>query len=376
MDLYLPALPAVQAELATGQPAVQLTLSAVVLGLAAGQLVAGPLSDRFGRRGPILVGVAAWSLASLLCAVAPNVWVLIGIRLLQGLGGAAGIVIGRAVVRDPLEGMQAARTFAVLASVSAGTTVLGPVAGGQLLRVTDWRGSFVVLAGLGLALVLATASVLRETLPPERRIRGGLRTTLVIGGTLLGRRPFLSAVLAQGLSFGALFAYISGSSFVFQDGFGLSAQQFSAVFAVNGIGLVLGGLTSRALVLRTGARPLLLSGSALQALAGAILLVNALAGAALLVVLPATFVLVASTGLILPNATALAMAQVSRAAGSASALIGAAQFALAGVGAPLAGIGAPGALLPMAAIITTFATLGACAAVCTPRRRPQGRAGA
>ncbi|MGY1769678.1 multidrug effflux MFS transporter [Blastococcus sp. SYSU D00813] len=373
MDLYLPALPAVEDDLRAGQSPVQLTLSAVALGLAAGQLVAGPLSDRFGRRGPLLLGVGAWALASLLCALSPTVWVLVAIRLLQGLGGAAGIVLARAIVRDRYEGTEAARVFAVLASIGGAAPVLAPVVGGQLLRVTDWRGLFVVLAGIGLALLVAAAWRLPETLPPDRRVPGGVRTTLRNGRSLLRRRAFLAAVLSQGLAFGALFTYISGSSFVLQDGFGLSAQQFSLVFAANGVGIVLAGQVSRVLVARTGSRLLVRAGLGAQALGSAALLVAALAGAGLPVVLPALFVVVSATGLVLPNATALAMADAARTAGTASALVGVGQFAVAGVGAPLAGLGPAGTLLPMAAVMLGFALLGGLAAAALAGRTDPAR---
>ncbi|WP_436689673.1 multidrug effflux MFS transporter [Geodermatophilus sp. CPCC 205506] len=365
MDLYLPALPLVQAELATGQSAVQLTLSAVVIGLAAGQLIAGPLSDRFGRRGPVLFGVGAWTLASLLCALSPTVQLLVAIRLLQGLSGAAGIVLARAVVRDRYEGTEAARMFAVLASIAGVAPVLAPILGGQLLRLTDWRGLFVFLGGVGLLILLAVARRLPETLPFELRVRGGLRTTLANARELIGRRAFLAAVLAQGLGFGALFTYISSSSFVLQVGYGLSAQQFSAAFAINAVGLVLGGQASRLLVQRTGPRSLLLAGLTLQALAGAALLITTPIGAGLLVVLPALFILVSATGLVLPNATALAMAESARMAGTASALVGVGQFALAGIGAPLTGLGTPATVFSMAVVITSLAILGTVAAACT-----------
>jgi DHA1 family bicyclomycin/chloramphenicol resistance-like MFS transporter len=371
MDLYLPALPSVADDFGAGQAPVQLTLSAVAIGLAAGQLLAGPLSDRLGRRRPLLVGVGAWALASLLCAFSPTVWVLVGIRLLQGLGGAAGIVLARAIVRDRFQGADSARMFAVLASIMGAAPVLAPVAGGQLLRITDWRGLFVCLAGVGLLLFLAAAWRLPETLPPAARVAGGLRTTIVNGRALLRRRAFLAAVLAQGLGFGALFTYISSSSFVLQSGYGLSAQQFSLVFAGNGVGIVLAGQVSRLLVHRAGSRVLLRTGLALQVLGGAALLVAALGGAGLPVVLAALFVVVAANGLVLPNATALAMADAARMAGTASALVGVSQFAIAGVGAPLTGLGAPGTLLPMAVVIAGFAVLGSVAAAfVAPTTRP------
>ncbi|SSC24787.1 Tetracycline resistance protein TetA/multidrug resistance protein MdtG [Klenkia terrae] len=373
MDLYLPALPSLEAEFGAGQGAVQLTLTSVAVGLAVGQLVAGPLSDRFGRKVPVLVGVGAYALASVLCALAPSVWLLVGIRLLQGLAGAAGIVLARAVVRDRTEGTEAARAFALLASIGGAAPVLAPVLGGQLLRVTDWRGVFGVLALIGLVLLVA-ARWLPETLPAERRVRGGARATVRATRELVGRRAFRTAVLAQGLGFAALFTYISTSSFVLQTGYGLTPVQFSLVFAVNGAGIVAAGQLSRVLVARLGPRTLLVGGLAAQVAGGVGLVVTALADGGLPVLLPVLFVVVAATGLVLPNATALAMADAARAAGTASALVGVGQFAVAGAIAPLAGLGTAGALLPMAVVMAGASALGLVAGLRVPRaaRTPPG----
>jgi DHA1 family bicyclomycin/chloramphenicol resistance-like MFS transporter len=373
MDLYLPALPSLEAEFGAGQGAVQLTLTSVAVGLAVGQLVAGPLSDRFGRKVPVLVGVGAYALASVLCALAPSVWLLVGIRLLQGIAGAAGIVLARAVVRDRTEGTEAARAFALLASIGGAAPVLAPVLGGQLLRVTDWRGVFGVLALIGLVLLVA-ARWLPETLPAERRVRGGARATVRATRELVGRRAFRTAVLAQGLGFAALFTYISTSSFVLQTGYGLTPVQFSLVFAVNGAGIVAAGQLSRVLVARLGPRTLLVGGLAAQVAGGVGLVVTALADGGLPVLLPVLFVVVAATGLVLPNATALAMADAARAAGTASALVGVGQFAVAGAIAPLAGLGTAGALLPMAVVMAGASALGLVAGLRVPRaaRTPPG----
>ena len=373
MDLYLPALPSLEAEFGAGQGAVQLTLTSVAVGLAVGQLVAGPLSDRFGRKVPVLVGVGAYALASVLCALAPSVWLLVGIRLLQGMAGAAGIVLARAVVRDRTEGTEAARAFALLASIGGAAPVLAPVLGGQLLRVTDWRGVFGVLALIGLVLLVA-ARWLPETLPAERRVRGGARATVRATRELVGRRAFRTAVLAQGLGFAALFTYISTSSFVLQTGYGLTPVQFSLVFAVNGAGIVAAGQLSRVLVARLGPRTLLVGGLAAQVAGGVGLVVTALADGGLPVLLPVLFVVVAATGLVLPNATALAMADAARAAGTASALVGVGQFAVAGAIAPLAGLGTAGALLPMAVVMAGASALGLVAGLRVPRaaRTPPG----
>jgi DHA1 family bicyclomycin/chloramphenicol resistance-like MFS transporter len=262
----------------------------------------------------------------------------------------------------------------VLASIAGAAPVLAPVLGAQLLRVTDWRGVFLVLAGIGALVVAAAFRWLPETLPGEHCAAGGLRTTLGNARVLLGRWSFSTAILAQGLGFGALFTYISTSSFVLQSGFGVTAQQFGLAFAANGVGIVLAGQFSRVLVGRLGSGALLRAGLLAQVLAGAALLGAAVAGWGLPVVLPAFFVVAFGAGLLMPNATAMAMAEAGRPmAGTASALVGVVQFAIGAVGAPLAGLGTTGALLPTALVVLGFAVLGSVAALGTaraPRHEP------
>jgi DHA1 family bicyclomycin/chloramphenicol resistance-like MFS transporter len=375
MDLYLPALPDVEEEFASGQSTVQLTLTAVAVGLAVGQLLAGPLSDRFGRRGPLLLGLGVYVLSTLLSAFAPSVWVLVAIRALEGMAGAAGIVLARAIVRDLYSGVEAARVFALLASVSTAAPVIAPVLGGQLLRLTEWRGLFVALSLIGLILLVASLTRMPETLPPDRRVGGGLRTTVSNARELLGQRRFLGNVLAQGFGFGALFTYISTSSFTLQDGYGLSAQQFSLVFAMNGIGIMVGAQLSRVLVGRLGPRRLLVTGLGVQSTGSAVLVVAALTDAGLPVVLPVLCLVVAATGWIMPNATALAMAGAARSAGTASALLGVAQFAIGGLTAPLAGLGETGTLLPMVVVMLCSSVVGLLAATALAGRTPAEPAG-
>ena len=370
MDLYLPGLPSLQRELGAGQASAQLTLTAVSVGLAVGQLVVGPLSDRVGRRGPLLVGLAAYAVASGLCALSPDVWVLVAVRLLQGLAGAAGIVLSRAVVRDRFEGLAAARAFAVLASINGAAPVLAPLVGGQLLRVTDWRGVFGVLAAVGIALLVWSARALPESLPAGDRSAGGLAATGRVARELLRQRTFLGPVLGLALGFGALFTYISTSSFVLEDGFGLTPVQFSLVFGVNGLGIVLASQLSAALVARAGPHRLMTAGLAVELAGCAVLVLAALAGWGLPVVLPALFVLVTAIGLVFPNATSLAMSGSPRTAGTASALLGLAQFTVGALVAPLAGLGTAGTLLPMAVVMTACAALGwAAALLLGPRSR-------
>jgi len=369
VDMYLPALPQLAGDLSTGTSTAQLTLTACVFGLALGQAVAGPLSDAWGRRRPLMIGLAAYAAASLLCVAAPNVQTLIALRLVQGMAGAAGIVIARAVVRDRYDGVAAARYFSTLMLVNGLAPILAPVLGGQLLRVTPWPGVFAVLAGIGVALLLAALAWLEESLPPERRAAGGLGATLRTFRSLLADRAFTGYTAALALSFAAMFAYISGAPFVLQDVFGLSPQAFSAVFGVNALGIVAAGQVGGRLAGRVPLRRLLGAGLAVEA-AGAVALVSAvLAGAGLAAVLPALFLLVAAQGLILPNATALALSgRPPQVAGSASALIGVGQFAVGGAVAPLAGIAGPDTAVPMAVTIAVVAA-GAVAAAVAARPR-------
>ncbi|MFI0483427.1 multidrug effflux MFS transporter [Actinomadura sp. 9N215] len=372
IDMYLPALPTLTEDLSTGAMQTQLTLTACIVGLAVGQAVAGPLSDAFGRRRPLLIGLAAYAVASLLCAAAPTVETLIALRLVQGAAGAAGIVIARAIVQDLYDGVAAAKFFALLMLVNGLAPILAPVFGGQLLRLMPWPGVFAVLAGIGVALFLGSLLGLKETLPPEARETGGLRATATTFRALAADRSFVGYALASGLAFAALFTYISGSPFVLQDIYDLSPQEFSAVFALNSVGIVAAGQVSGMLAGRVALRRLLAAGLALVAAGGAGLLAAVLAGG-LPWVLAALFLVACGEGLIGPNATALALSgRPPRVAGSASALLGVTQFALGGAAAPLAGLAGPDTAVPMAASIAALGLLAA--AVTAAMTRPPAAA--
>ncbi len=354
-DLYLPALPEVGRDVMAGQGVVQLTISSSLIGLALGQLVAGPLSDNLGRRRPLLIGLAGFVVFSLVCAVAPDVWLLVLARLLQGCCGAAGLVISRAIVRDLFGPVESGRVFAELTIVSGLAPIVAPLLGAQLLRVTSWRGLFVVLAVIG-ALLVAGALTLPESLAVERRRSDGLRQTLAVGADLVRSRAFVGYALAAGFGTACLLTYISASPFVLQDGYGVSPQVFSLVFAVNSVGIVVAGLGGGRLTRRVGSARLLTTGQVLQAAGTVALLVVALTGsAALLPLLVPLFVVVACNGLISPHSTALALAPHPDVAGSASALVGAAQFLLAGLISPLGGLGGTGSALPMALTMAVVA---------------------
>ena len=356
LDMYLPALPELPAALSSTSSAAQLTLSACIIGLAVGQLITGPLSDRLGRRGPLLVGVAIFVVASVICAVTTSMTLLIVVRFVQGAAGAAGIVVGRAVVADLFAGKVAAAYFSAIATINGLAPILAPVIGGQVLRVGTWRTVFWVLAGVGVVLLVLSVVVIKETLPVERRSNGGLGSTLRAFRTLAEDRGYVGTVLAGSMVTAAMFGYISASPFVLQDRFGLSAQWFSACFALNAIGIILATQIGR-ILLRWTTSFLLLAVGVVQALFGAILLtVTVLAGWGLAMMLVSLFVMVSAVGFALPHASAIAMDRHRIIAGSASALLGLTQFALGAVTAPLVGIGdvTSGFAMAITALIATL----------------------
>ena len=367
IDLYLPGLPELSRALGASTSETQLTLTACLMGLALGQLLAGPLSDRQGRRRPLLVGLAAYAAASFACALSPTIYALIALRLVQGLAGAAGIVIARAIVRDLRSGAAAAQLFSVLMLVTGLAPILAPIIGGQLLQVTSWRGLFVLLAASGVLLLLASAAWLTETLPHERRDEGSWRETTRTFRRLLRDRVFMGYALVLGLAFGELFAYIAGSPFVIEDLYGVSPQVFAVVFGVNSVGIVACSQVNGLLVTRVGPRRLLTRGLVAGALAGVSLLVVSLAGIGLAGILPCLFVVVSSIGFVMPNATALALTEYPHVAGSASALLGLLQFAMGAAAAPLVGISGGSSAVAMAAVTATFGVL-ACVLLVLTRR--------
>jgi DHA1 family bicyclomycin/chloramphenicol resistance-like MFS transporter len=355
IDMYLPALPRMAADLHATDSTVQLTLSAFIVGLALGQLVLGPLSDALGRRRPLLAGLALYVVGSVLCAVSPDAWLLVAARFVQSLGAAAGIVIARATVRDLFEGTAMTKFFSTLMLVSGLAPILAPLIGGQLLNWTSWRGVFVVLTAFG-ALLLA---VVVFFLPEPSAARSPLRLGPVLRtyGRLALDRSFAGYALASGLLFASMFAYISGSSFALQGVYGLSPQAYSVVFGANGVGIVLAGQLNGRLVGRIRERALLRSGLLLGVTGGALVLASVLFRAPLALLLVSLFLLVSSIGLVMPNASSLALASHARSAGAASALLGVLQFVVGAVATPLVGLGGPGTAVPMAATMAGFAVL-------------------
>jgi DHA1 family bicyclomycin/chloramphenicol resistance-like MFS transporter len=335
----VPALPALVGDLHSSATAVQLTLTGTLVGTALGQLLVGPLSDALGRRRPLLAGIALHVVASLLCVLAPGVLVLGVLRVLQGVGAAAAAVTAMAVVGDRFRDRAAATVLSRLMLVLGASPVLAPTVGGELLRYTSWRGVFGALALLGALIGLLSAVALEETLPRERRSSGRVGASVSAYAGLLRDRTYVALVLVAGFAMAALFAYVSGSSFVLQEQYGLDAQQFGLVFALGAVALI-GATQLNVRLLRRWSSVRLLRAAGLAALAASLVLVGTTAtgtGGLLGVLLPLGAVL-AALGVVLPNTPALALGRFPEASGTAAALLGAAQFGLAALIAPLVGV--------------------------------------
>lgn len=360
IDLYLPALPDLTNDLSASPSSVQLTLTGILAGLGLGQLIIGPLSDIYGRRRPLLVGIAVNVVTALLCAVAPTIVVLDILRVLQGIGAAAASVVAMAVVRDLFTGRDAAAVISRLVMVMGLAPVLAPSLGSAVLELGSWRTVFVVLAGLGVLLGVLAAFGLKETLPPERRAAPGLRTTLQGYGVLLRDPSLIGFMMVASLTMAAVFAYVSGASFVLQDGFGLDGRTFGLLFGVGAVGLIISSQINVALLRRFTPGTILSTALTVAALAGVVLLINAVTDTGgLLGIMVPVWVILAMVALCGPNATALALAEHGQRAGAAAALLGAAQFAVGAAIAPLTGLGKAGSALPMAATIAGALLLAA-----------------
>jgi len=352
IDMYLPALPTIAEEFGTTTAAIQQTLSAFFIGLALGQLFYGPVSDRMGRRAPLLFGCAMYTVVSLGIVFAPSVGWLMGLRFFQALGSSAGVVIGRSVVRDLFDERESARMYSFLVLVMGIAPITAPLIGGQMLVAFGWRSIFLALAGFGLLCLLMVWFGLKESLPHERRMMTGLGSVVRGYGSLLADGRYMGFALAGGLASAAMFAYISGSPFVFIELNGVAPEQFGLFFGVNAFGLIAASQLNRWLLARYTSTQLLVAALSVTAGAALLLFGATLAGVGgFPLLLALLFLTIASTGMVGPNATALAMAPYGRRAGSASALLGATQFAAGALAGAFVGLLANGTALPMVGVI-------------------------
>ncbi|GAA3850471.1 multidrug effflux MFS transporter [Saccharothrix violaceirubra] len=336
MDLYMPTLPQLAGDLGTSDSLAQATMSACMLGLALGQLVLGPLSDRYGRRKPLLVGVGLFAVLSLVCAITPSIELLLAARFFQGLCGSAGIVIAIAVARDLADGVELVRLLAMLGTVGAIAPIVAPVIGGQLAPFMGWRGIFAVLAGIGVLLFVLALTSLPESLPPEaRQVHGSTGEFAVV----LKDKLFLCFLLVGAFGGVAFFTYLASISFVLQGSFSMSPQLFSVCFAANAIMSVVGAQINRLVVRRLGPARMYTIGTTMGAVAALAMLVSVLFDAGLVALLVPLALLMVASGGSYGNGTALALEDHRDRAGTAAALLGTAGFAVGPLVAPLVSLG-------------------------------------
>jgi DHA1 family bicyclomycin/chloramphenicol resistance-like MFS transporter len=348
-DLYLPAFPAMGHDLHAGQASIQLTLTAYLVGTALGQLVAGPLSDAHGRLAPLRLALGLYVVVTLATAFAPGVGVLVALRVAQGVIASTTIVVVRAVVRDLFEGVEVARFLSRLMTITGLVPILAPFFGGQLLRITDWRGIFVLLAVIGAVELVAMSRWLPETNPLHTRRTGGWPAAREAYVMLARDRVFLGAALTASFAFAALLVYISVASFVFEHGYGVSAQTFGLIFGVNAVFMVSAAHVNVRIVGRVEPRRLILVSLLAMTGAAGVLLVTASARAFGVVGLMVPLsVMLFCQALVGPNAAAIALADHPEVAGTASAFLGCLQFAIGGVLAPVVGLAPEGSATAMA----------------------------
>jgi DHA1 family bicyclomycin/chloramphenicol resistance-like MFS transporter len=367
IDFYLPAFPAMAQAFATDEKHIQATLAAYFLGLSIGQLAYGPVADRFGRRKPLLFGVALFTLASLACAYAPNLDTLIVARFVQALGGCAGMVLSRAIVSDKCDPVASAKVFSQLMLVMGLAPILAPMLGGVLVNVSGWQSIFLALSLFGAASLLAVSLGLPESLPahmPRQPLSGALRQYL----RLLADRVFMGHALTGGIAIAGMFAYIAGSPFVFIKLYGVPAEHYGWLFGTNAAGFILVAQVNARLLAKRGPAFLLVRAVWLYLAAGLVLLgVAALRPAQLWPLLVPLFVCIASLGCIIPNASACAMSGQGARAGSASALMGCVQFSVAAGAASLVGVLHDGSAVPMTLVISLCGALVVSVALLTRR---------
>ena len=355
-DFYLPALPIMPGELNTTASNIQMTIGVMTFGVALGQLFGGPISDTMGRKLPLIVGNLLCVISSIICAFAPNIEILLLGRFLQGLTGSVGVVIAKAIARDFASGQELTKLFALLMMVNGLAPVLAPLIGGQLLLFTTWRVIFVILAVFS-AILLVDSLLFRESLPKEKRITGGVGVAVKNYITLIKDKPFLGQTLIQLFAFGGFFAYISGSSFVYQNIFNLSAQEFSYLFGINSCGIVLASaISSRVSNVITAKQ--LLTFSLWQLTIGSLLFLIAMIFEwSLIPVTTILFFTVCTVSLFGSASFSMAMTNYGKMAGSASAILGFANMFAAGIVSPLVGIGGDHTGIPMGITMLVCAVL-------------------
>ena len=368
IDMYLPAFPTIAKNLDTSIGAVQITLAIFLLGLAVGQILWGTLSDHVGRRTPLIAGCLLFSCMSIICATTHSINILIAARFLMGLGGSAGIVVSRAVVRDLFEEKEAARFYSLMMIIGGIGPIISPFLGSLLLTYYNWRAIFWTIAVFGTFCIAAILWNIPETLDREKRTRGHIVDVFRGYGRILANRRFLGPALAIGCTSGMLFTYIANSSFIFIELFGVPVALFGFLFATNSIGLYIGGQSNRWLLRRFSAEQLLRKGMWINVCAALLLVGCASTGfGGFPLLFGVLFICLSTLGVIFPNATAMAMQPFAAEAGGASALLGIFQFILGATGGALVGVLHNGTAVPMAIQIACYGLAARGILLLTPR---------
>ena len=355
IDLYLPAFPALQKDLGVSPGIIQLTLTATTLGFGVGQLLVGPWSDRVGRRIPLIVASSVHVLASLGAVLSPDIIWLGFFRVLQGMGAAAGGVVAMALVRDLFGGVPLVRMLSRLALVSGLAPILAPVIGSQLLRFVDWRGIFVFLTAYGVIVVLAAVFLIVETLKPARRADSGHSTARERYAAIFSDRIFVGVSIIGAMTFSGLFAYLSSSSFLFQEVYGLNAQEFGLLFAINSLGVVTGVQVSSRLARRVGPQWILACSTAVLLTSSlTIVLLDSLHAGLLGILIPLWF-FIAACGFSFPLVQVLGLVNHAGEAATAASVLGAVNFGLAGLISPIVGLFGIHNAVPMGTVMAATA---------------------
>lgn len=362
IDMYLPAFPQIAGDLRVPPATVQFSISAFLFGSAAGQLFYGPLADRYGRRRPLLCGLILYVVSALGCACVHTGEGLLFWRVVMAVGGGAGMVISRAVVRDLYDTSEAARMFSLLMLIMGAAPILAPLAGGQLMLLVGWRGIFVFLGVFGLLSLGAAAAALPESLPQERRVKQNFAGMAALYGRLLRNGTYLRYAIALGSVAGINFSYISGAPFLFIELHGVSPQHFGLFFGANACGLIGASQVNRRLLRRYSVERILNSALTVNVIAALLLTVAGITGVGgFPVQVLLIFICLSMTGLLYPNVTALALAPFVKNAGSASALLGTIQYTLGATAGALVGIFRNGTGVPMTGIMAACGVLAWCA---------------
>lgn len=357
-DTFLPGMPAIAAQFGSTAAAAQLALTGFTLGMAVGQLIAGPVSDAVGRRGPMLVGSAVMVAVCAGAAAAPTLVLLVAATSVAGLSCSFGLTLARTVVVDLARGSQVIRANAVLGGILSLGPIIGPVAGVGLIAIGGWRATCLGLAGFSLLCTVAVFVMVPESHPSANRLRGGLRALASVIGTAFRNRRYLGTALVAWFSFAAMFAYIGGSPFIIQKVLGFSTLGYAIAFGVNGAGLIVTSLLSGRLIGRFDERGLLALGLGLQGLGAAIVAVDVVTGLrSPLLLLPGMFFIACAAGFVIGPSFAYSVRDLRFAAGTAIAILGAVQWLIAGLTPPLVSSAGSTSLVPFAVIVACAVAL-------------------